>query len=175
MEALVCLELKHNDYFVYVPSQWQTMLHCNVVSHWLSAYTKWSLLPRQWWLPVLNTLIADVMQCSCFFSDNNTHQVWCVCLAIDTEVESSNHCGLMTPLPATKANLYYTLPLNDAKGRYSARFIYHGHISLKISRKTPNSITMRARYGVMFMNTKSGQSCIIVTLVVCALSCYRWP
>ena len=25
------------------PSQWETTLHCNVVSHWLGTYTKWSL------------------------------------------------------------------------------------------------------------------------------------
>ena len=31
-------------HFVYAPRQWET-LHCNVVSHWLGAYTKWSLLP----------------------------------------------------------------------------------------------------------------------------------
>ena len=31
------------DHFVYVPSQWETMLQCNVVSHWLGACTKWSL------------------------------------------------------------------------------------------------------------------------------------
>ena len=31
------------DHFVYVPSQWETTLHCNVVSHWLGTYTKWSL------------------------------------------------------------------------------------------------------------------------------------
>ena len=31
------------DHFVYVPSQWETLL-CNVVSHWLGAYTKWSLV-----------------------------------------------------------------------------------------------------------------------------------
>ena len=30
------------DHVVYVPSQWETMLHCNVVSHWLGTYTKWS-------------------------------------------------------------------------------------------------------------------------------------
>ena len=34
----------HRDYFVHALCQWETMLHCNVVSHWLSAYTKWSLL-----------------------------------------------------------------------------------------------------------------------------------
>ena len=27
----------------YAPSQWETTLQCNVVSHWLGAYTKWSL------------------------------------------------------------------------------------------------------------------------------------
>ena len=29
--------------FLYAPSQWETTLQCNVVSHWLGAYTKWSL------------------------------------------------------------------------------------------------------------------------------------
>ena len=27
----------------YVPNQWETSLHCNHVSHWLSAYLDWSL------------------------------------------------------------------------------------------------------------------------------------
>ena len=31
------------DHFVYAPSQWETTLHCNVISHWLSTYSKWSL------------------------------------------------------------------------------------------------------------------------------------
>ena len=31
------------DHFAYAPSQWEMMLHCNVISHWLGAYTKWSL------------------------------------------------------------------------------------------------------------------------------------
>ena len=39
-----CFQLyKLWDHFVYAPSQWETMLHCNVVSHRLGAYTKWSL------------------------------------------------------------------------------------------------------------------------------------
>ena len=32
------------DHFVYEPSQWETTLQCNVVSHWLGAYTKWCLM-----------------------------------------------------------------------------------------------------------------------------------
>ena len=32
------------DHFLCVSSQWETTLHCNVVSHWLGAYPKCSLL-----------------------------------------------------------------------------------------------------------------------------------
>ena len=32
-----------SDHIVYAPSQWETTLHCNVVSDWLVAYTKRSL------------------------------------------------------------------------------------------------------------------------------------
>ena len=31
------------DHFVYAPSQWEATLQCNVVSHWLDAFIKWSL------------------------------------------------------------------------------------------------------------------------------------
>ena len=34
------------DHFVFASSQWEMMLHCNVISHWLGAYTKWTLLWR---------------------------------------------------------------------------------------------------------------------------------
>ena len=38
------------DHFVYAPSQWEMTLHCNVASHWLGTYTKWSLWVKVWWL-----------------------------------------------------------------------------------------------------------------------------
>ena len=53
LDGLVCNDTHYvdissqcwrRDHFVYVPSQWETTLHCNVVSHWLGAYTKWFLL-----------------------------------------------------------------------------------------------------------------------------------
>ena len=44
------------DHSVHASSQWETTLHCNVVSHWLGAYTKWSL-----WLIQLR--VALVYQC----------------------------------------------------------------------------------------------------------------
>ena len=31
--------------FLYAHSQWGTMLRCNVISHWLDTFTKWSLRP----------------------------------------------------------------------------------------------------------------------------------
>ena len=31
------------DRFVYAAIQWEAMLHCSTVSHWLGGYTKWSL------------------------------------------------------------------------------------------------------------------------------------
>ena len=31
------------DHSVYAPSQWEMALHCNAISHWLGAYTEWSL------------------------------------------------------------------------------------------------------------------------------------
>ena len=34
----------HMDHYVYAPSQWEMMLHCNIISHWLGAYTKLSLI-----------------------------------------------------------------------------------------------------------------------------------
>ena len=36
----------HRDHFVFAPSQWETTLHCYVVSHWLGAYTKLPLLTQ---------------------------------------------------------------------------------------------------------------------------------
>ena len=44
------------DHFVYAPCQWGKTLHCNIVFHWLSAYTKWSLqmlikISSAWWAP----------------------------------------------------------------------------------------------------------------------------
>ena len=36
------------DHFVYALSQWETMLKCNVVSHWLCSYIKWSSYYNNW-------------------------------------------------------------------------------------------------------------------------------
>ena len=38
----VSLETYTRDHFVNAPSQWGTTLHCNIISHCLGAYTKWS-------------------------------------------------------------------------------------------------------------------------------------
>ena len=54
-----------SDHFVDAPSLWETTLQCNVVSHWLGAFTKWSLNPSYFTtlcvcvLPPLSTLTAQ--------------------------------------------------------------------------------------------------------------------
>ena len=50
------------DHFVYAPSQCETILHCNVVSHWLGAYTKWSLLKSYAWKDDIYIEIIPLMQ-----------------------------------------------------------------------------------------------------------------
>ena len=48
-ELLPCIcwisynSVKCRYYFVKAPNQWRMMLHCNIVSHSLGAYSKWSL------------------------------------------------------------------------------------------------------------------------------------
>ena len=33
------------DHFVYAPSHWETMLHCNIVSHWLGTFIIFCMHP----------------------------------------------------------------------------------------------------------------------------------
>ena len=42
---VLCCEFHQSssDHFVYAPSQWEMALHCNAISHWLGAFSKWSL------------------------------------------------------------------------------------------------------------------------------------
>ena len=44
MSALGC----NTQGSVYAPSQWETLLQCNDVSHWLGAYLDWSLNTFRW-------------------------------------------------------------------------------------------------------------------------------
>ena len=50
------------DHFVYAPSQWETTLECNVVFHWLGAFTKWSLplIRLAWGVDLKRNLFAIV-------------------------------------------------------------------------------------------------------------------
>ena len=46
MEYTSCVTSRDN--FMYVPSQWETTLPCNVISHWLGTCTKRSLIKCYW-------------------------------------------------------------------------------------------------------------------------------
>ena len=48
------------DHSVHAPIQWETTLHCNVISHWLAVYTKLSLLQQ---LPYQVYRLVSTMKC----------------------------------------------------------------------------------------------------------------
>ena len=59
------LQWLSRDHFVNASSQWEMTLHCNVISHWLGAYTKWSLViyHASFWLrPLLWRLMTLIPQ-----------------------------------------------------------------------------------------------------------------
>ena len=51
------------DNFVYVLSQWEMTLYCNVISHWLGTYIKWSLdfSLLSWWVADNVAFNVDVL------------------------------------------------------------------------------------------------------------------
>ena len=51
------------DRLGYGLNQWETMLQCKVVAHWLSPYTEWSLLT---WISITSYTIA-LMKLHCIF------------------------------------------------------------------------------------------------------------
>ena len=61
------------DGFVYAPSQWETTLHCNVVSHWLGAYTKWSPF-----MAYCNTVVTPLCKQWSYSSVLLRHRLWVV-------------------------------------------------------------------------------------------------
>ena len=71
------------DYFVHAPSQWE-MWHCNIVSHWLGAYTKWSLLHNyhihffiKLWLPSIPC--SNPHDCMCCLDELRWIRTPCFC------------------------------------------------------------------------------------------------
>ena len=61
--------------FVYAPSQWETTLPCNVVSHWLGAFTIWSLPSSVMHMKSLglNSLAPERYSCTCKFVKFQTY------------------------------------------------------------------------------------------------------
>ena len=55
----------YRDCFVHAPSQWETMLQCNVVSHWLGACTKLSRLYYLWSWYVISSEVYVMCSCWC--------------------------------------------------------------------------------------------------------------
>ena len=47
-----------------MPSQWKATLHCTIISHWLGAYTKWSLNYERAFLSKQSTM--QEVNCACY-------------------------------------------------------------------------------------------------------------
>ena len=81
--TIIPCPLPHNlsmcrDHFVYAPRQWETKLQCNIISHWLGTYTKWSLHMEIHWNrnAVISTTftslaVLDKMTTSCAANEKN--------------------------------------------------------------------------------------------------------
>ena len=54
---------QNNHNFVYAPSQWEMLLHCNGISHWLGPYTKLSLWRYCLWSCTKLSICLLVVNC----------------------------------------------------------------------------------------------------------------
>ena len=68
------------DYFVYVPNQWETTLHCNVISHWLGAFIN---DPWYYWYQHMGKCgsVSYLMPCRTFQYMYQTGIILCMCTA----------------------------------------------------------------------------------------------
>ena len=74
----------------YAPSQWETLLQCNDVSHWLGAYLDWSLLSEKLTLLVLKSEYSRTARS--ILQDWKTHwgRVTHICVSKLTIIGSDN-------------------------------------------------------------------------------------
>ena len=82
----------YRDHFVYAPSQQETTLQCNVVSHWPDTFTKWSQsIFEDYWF------FQTKFECSLLFSDLGRRRwSWRMC-----------HCWLLVvPSSCTSTNMW---------------------------------------------------------------------
>ena len=88
------------NHFVNAPSQWETMSQCNVVSHWLDVYTKWS--PHTYFItPALFKLVrAFLLKCNIW---NNTEI---------TAIASSTEYRVSFKIPHVDLSVKYWYSIN---------------------------------------------------------------
>ena len=55
--ARITARIMSRDHFVYASSQWEMMFHCNAISHWLGAFTKWSLMSMRHYPTALDLVV----------------------------------------------------------------------------------------------------------------------
>ena len=122
------------DHFVHAPSQWETTLHGNAVSHWLDAYTKPSRDTD------LSTMDKYMYTCGC----------WCtlsrMLLCTNEKLNVFSIWYVYTPFVCQSVTSYRVLS------------IYRGQFSLNNSRKTTHGSPVRASSAVSFLSVKFDRS-----------------
>ena len=89
------LHLRCRDQSMNAPSQWETTLQCNVISHWLGAYTKWSLRCTCWvWKNLYHLEIWQVAQQPCCKDclPSQGKSIYSVSKFLDSRKGRESHC-----------------------------------------------------------------------------------
>ena len=73
--ASLCHILLYRYHFVYVPSQWEMTLQCNI-SHWLGAFTKWSLIMYLLRAVTLYCIASQIRIISCLLHVTTRHEIF---------------------------------------------------------------------------------------------------
>ena len=89
----------NRDHVEHVPSQWETTLHCNVVSHWLGAYTKRSLICLHF-LSFLNSYVTQITEIPPYMNADSHATNQSITSSIQSKVLKShpNHCNMLLML-----------------------------------------------------------------------------
>ena len=92
-------------HFVCAPSQWETTLHCNVVSHWQGAYTEWFLDFTRFESKMNLVRICWIAMTHAFTKDHFDGLMQERCNSIANALEL--HLSCINPSPLYGVNIHY--------------------------------------------------------------------
>ena len=138
-----CISYCFSDHFAYVPSKWEMVSQSNIVSHWLDACTKWSLLFLYW------SSQSDLSLVVYNGTDPTTSRLWWIgrrpvlsLLMLDTTAAGGrlifcrgNSPGCVYHLTKDWKKLLDSLLSDELASIFYLLMIYEGSISDRVYRK----------------------------------------